>query len=73
MDGFQARGRKRNRAAAGGLGLLFAVFFAVVFVQLSVVQLSVACRAVRKEQLRARKRQQAPPLVGCGTGRLRIR
>ena len=71
VDGFQARGRKRNRAAAGVFSLFFAVFlavFTVVFVQLSVV-----CRAMRKKQLRARKRQQAPPLVGCGAGRLGVR
>ena len=71
VDGFQARGRERNRAAAGVFGLFFTVFFvvfAVVFVQLSVI-----CRAVRKEQLRARKRQQTPPLVGSGAGCLRIR
>ena len=72
VDGFQARGRKRNRAAARVFGrvfsLFFAMFFAVVFVQLSVI-----CRAVRKEQLRARKRQQAPPVVGCGAGRLGVR
>ena len=37
------------------------------------VQLSVVCRAVRKEQLRAGKRQQAPPFVGGGTGCLGVR
>ena len=68
VNGFQARGRERNGAATGVFCWVFGRLFAVVFVQLSVV-----CRAVRKEQLRARKRQQAPPLVGCGTGRLRIR
>ena len=47
--------------------MAFAVF-TVVFVQFSVV-----CRAVGKEQLRARKRQKTPPLVGCGAGCLRIR
>ena len=46
--------------------MVFAVF-AVIFV------LSVVCRAVRKEQLRARKWQQTPPLIGCGAGCLRIR
>ena len=71
VDGFQARGRKRNRAAARVFGRVFSLFFAVftaVFVQLSVI-----CRAVRKEQLRARKRQQTPPLVGSGAGRLSVR
>ena len=38
-----------------------------------VFVLSVLCRAVRKEQLRTRKRQQTPPLVGSGAGCLRIR
>ena len=68
VNGFQARGRERDGAAARVFGLFFAVFFTVVFVQLSVV-----CRAVRKEQLRAGKRQQAPPLVGCGAGCLGVR
>ena len=71
VNGFQARGRKRNRAAAGVFGRVFSLFFAVFTVVF--VQLSVVCQAVRKEQLRARKRQQAPPLVGCGAGRLGVR
>ena len=71
VNGFQTRGRKRNRAAAGTFCRVFSLFFAVFTVVF--VQLSVVCQAVRKEQLRARKRQQAPPLVGCGTGRLHIR
>ena len=60
VNGFQARGRERNGAAAGVFGRLF-------------VRLGVVCRAVRKEQLRARQRQQAPPFVGRGAGCLRIR
>ena len=67
VNGFQSRGRERNGAAAGIFGLLFAVF-AVVFTRLGVV-----CGAVRKERFRARKRQQAPPFVGCGAGRLGVR
>ena len=68
VDGFQARGRERNGAATGAFCRVFGRLFAVVFVQLSVV-----CRAVRKEQLRAGKRQQAPPFVGGGTGCLGVR
>ena len=58
VDGFQARGRKRNRAAAGVFGGVFSLFFAVFFAVFTVVfvQLSVICRAVGKKQLRARKR-----------------
>ena len=67
MNGFQARGRERYGAAARLFGLFFAVF-TVVFARLGVV-----CRAVCEERLRARQRQQTPPLVGCGAGRLGVR
>ena len=63
VNGFQSRGRERNSAAARLFGLFFAVVFAC----------GVVCRAVRKEQLRARQRQQAPPFVGGGTGCLGVR